>query len=117
MTLPSLAADDPHVQSQPDRIRPDDLSPVVPDTPDARAMLRSRERRRTAAALIPGVALRFTWRSSNASDALTYDRPSDAWQWPVAMGMTLEVRAVWRFDDALFPPQSIRTSELPSEAP
>jgi hypothetical protein len=117
MTIPTLVADDPQVQFQQQRVPLDDLAPVVPDSPDARAILRSRERRRTAAALIPGVALRFTWRSANASDALTYDRPSDSWQWPVSMGATLELRAIWRFDDVLFRPQGVRTSELPAEAP
>ena len=117
MSIPTLSAEDPNVQTQTDRVRASDLAPVVPDTPDARAILRSRERRRTAAALIPGVAVRFTWRAANASDALTYDRPSDAWQWPVAMGATLELRAIWRFDDTLFAPQSMRTSELPAEGP
>ena len=67
--------------------------------------------------MIPRVVIRFTWRSVNATDALAYERPTDSWQWPVSFGATLEVRAVWRFDDALFRPQSTRASELPSEEP
>lgn len=117
MTIPTLVADDPPTESQTDTAGEDDFSPVVPDAPDARAILRSRERRRSAAALIPRIALRFTWRSTNATDALTYERPSDSWQWPVAIGATIELRAIWRFDDGLFRPQSMRTTELPAEAP
>lgn len=117
MTIPTLAADDPPSESQTDTVTADDLSPIVPDTPDARAILRSRERRRSTAAVIPALALRFTWRSNSAGDALAYERPIDAWLWPISMGATIELRAIWRFDDALFRPQGIRTTDLPSEEP
>jgi hypothetical protein len=57
---------------------------------------------RRAAALIPSLLLRVTYRGARAQDAAIYDTPSDAWRWPVPAGFTVSVTAIWPLDGLIF---------------
>jgi hypothetical protein len=57
--------------------------------------------RHRAAAFLPQLVLRFTYRGSASRDVAVYDQAADAWRWPVPYGIGLELRAVWSLDRLL----------------
>ncbi len=70
---------------------------------DADTHLAAPSGRRAAAALLPSLVLRVTWRGRAASDAAQYDTMAEAWRWPVPFGLSFELRAVWSLDRLISP--------------
>jgi hypothetical protein len=62
-------------------------------------------RRQEWARFLPTVMVRFTARGGTGGDGWIYPTPRDLIDWPVPLGLTFEVRAVWglgRFADPMF---------------
>lgn len=89
---------------------------ALPIVVEDRLVTRESERRRMLAALVPRVVLRFTWRSERAGP---WEASSSLleWPWPVALGATFEVHALWRFDLGPVPAGTNNPPEPAMEVP
>jgi hypothetical protein len=87
---------------------PLDLEDPVPSTP-APAPLAIR-RAHDLARFVPELTLRFTYLNESTNPAVLYDSRIDAWQWPVHLGATFELRLVWGLEGWIIPPVSAAPS-------
>src|SRR5262245_15793126 len=75
-----------------------EIRAFLPAPSDPRLTARELARRRTLAALVPRLVVRFTWRSSADWTAYVFDTRADAADWPVSLGATFELRAIWSLE-------------------
>jgi hypothetical protein len=89
----------------------DDVSPPPTDTliESAHAM-RSLARANSLSRYVPQLTLRFTHLSATTAPGFLYDSRADAWQWPMHLGTTIEIRLVWGLDGWIIPPISMTPS-------